>query len=177
MAYTNAQKKQHIMELQTYLNAISFVNGQIPKIVPDGIYGKETIFAVKMFQREYGLSETGNTDPVTWNKVVSVYRSYIRSEPVPYNVFPSASYVAHLGEQGQIIYVLQAMLNDLGNNYDNAPKVDVCGHYNMETSNAVRFIQKKIGLPQSGNVDSMGWNMLVSCCEHINNTLLRGKKN
>ncbi|MDE5620646.1 MAG: peptidoglycan-binding protein [Ruminococcus sp.] len=177
MAYTNAQKKQHIMELQTYLNAISFVNGHIPSLVPDGIYGKETIFAVRMFQREYGLSETGNTDPVTWNKVVSVYRSYIHTEPVAYNVFPSASYVAHLGEQGQIIYILQAMLNDVGNNYDNAPKVDVCGHYNMETSNAVRFLQRKIGLPQSGNIDSTAWNMLVSCCEHINNTLLRGKKN
>ncbi len=173
MPYTNAQKKQHIIELQTYLNVISFVNGVIPRIIPDGVYGKETIFAVKMFQREYGLAETGNTDPVTWNKVVSVYRSCISSKPVPYNVFPSPSYVAHLGEQGQIVYVLQAMLNDVGNNYDNAPKVDVCGNYNMETSNAVRFIQRKIGLPQSGNIDSTSWNMLVSFCEHINNTLLR----
>lgn len=177
MPYTNAQKKQHIRELQTYLNAISFLNGHIPTIVPDGVYGKETIFAVKMFQREYGLSETGSTDSVTWNKVVSVYRSYMRSEPVAYDAFPSASYVAHLGEQGQIIYILQAMLNDVGKNYDNAPEVDVCGQYNMETSNAVRFIQKKIGIPQSGNVDSTVWNMLVSCCEHINGTLLRGKKN
>ena len=29
MPYTNAQKKQHIRELQTYLNAISFLNGHI----------------------------------------------------------------------------------------------------------------------------------------------------
>ncbi|MDE5582782.1 MAG: peptidoglycan-binding protein [Ruminococcus sp.] len=176
MPYTVNQRKQHIMELQTYLNAISFVNGGVPRIVPDGIYGKETIVAVRSFQREYNLTETGNTDPVTWNKIVSIYRSYMHTEPVAYNVFPSASYVAHIGEKGQVIYVLQAMLNDIGSCYDNAPKVEVCGEYNADTANAVRFLQQRIGLPQSGNVDSKVWNMMVSCCEHMNSTLLRGKK-
>lgn len=176
MAYNEVQKRQHIIELQTYLHAISYINTEIPRIVPNGIYSKETIFAVRAFQREYGLSETGSTDPVTWNKIVSVYREYTRTEPVAYNAFPSASYVAHVGEHGQIVYILQAMLNDIGNNYDNAPKITVGGEYNKETSEAVRFFQKKIGLPQSGNVDSGTWNMLVTVCEHINSTLLRGKK-
>lgn len=176
MPYTNIQKKQHIMELQTYLNAISFINGEVPRIIPDGIYGKETVFAVKMFQREYGLSETGNADPATWNKVVSVYRSHIYTEPLAYNAFPYPSYVAHIGDKGQIVYILQAILNDIGNSYDNAPTVAVSGEYNPETANAVRFFQRKIGLAQSGNVDMTTWNMLVSCCEHMNSTLLRGKK-
>jgi len=176
MAYNEAQKKQHIIELQTYLYAISFINSNIPPIAPIGVYNKETIIAVRAFQHEYGLPETGSTDPVTWNKIVSVYRSYIRTEPMPYNIFPSETYVAHSGENGQLIYILQAMLADIGNNYDNSPNLNVCGNYNRETSEMVRFFQRKVGLPQSGNVDSSTWNMLVACCEHINNTLLRGRK-
>lgn len=176
MAYSESQKKQHIIELQTYLYAISFINKEIPPVTPSGIYNKETVFAVKTFQHEYGLPETGSTDPATWNKVVSVYRSYIRVAPIPYDVFPSENYVAHLGENGQLIYILQAMLADICRNYDNSPELTVCGNYNMDTSEMVRFFQKKIGLPQSGNVDSSTWNMLVTCCEHINSTSLRRKK-
>lgn len=170
MAYNEAQKRQHIVELQTYLYAISFINMEIPPVVPSGVYNRETVFAVKAFQHEYGLQETGSTDPATWNKIVNVYRSYIRADPMPYDVFPSQSYVAHNGENGQLIYILQAMLGTICSSYDNSPELTVCGNYNKETSEAVRFFQKKVGLLQSGNVDSGTWNMLVTCCEHINST-------
>lgn len=176
MAYSEAQKRQHIVEVQTYFHAISYINDKIPRIVPNGVYNKETILAVRAFQREYGLPETGSVDPVTWNKIVNVYRSHITAEPLKYNVFPSAKYVAHIGEKGQIIYILQAMLTDISSNYDNAPDIAVTGEYNRETSEMVRFFQKKVGLPQSGNVDSTTWNMLVTVSEHISSTLLRNRK-
>jgi len=167
MAFTNQQRKQHIMELQTYLHAISLMDSQIPTIIPDGIYGDPTIIAVKAFQRKYGLPDTGSTDPATWNKIVSVYRSYLRGKPAPYAVFPSAEYVLAKGDSGQLVYIVQAMLEDIGESYDNAPKVDVCGNYNEPTINAVKRFQKWCGLPSSGNVDSGTWNMLVHCCEHM----------
>ncbi|HRR76061.1 MAG TPA: peptidoglycan-binding protein [Ruminococcus sp.] len=171
MPYTNAQKKQHIYELQTYLYAISLFNNNIPQVLPDGVYGKDTVAAVRAFQQEYGLPETGNTDPLTWNRVVSVYRSYINSAPVPYNVFPSAKYVCSSGDKGELIYIIQAMLNDISGSYENFPVIDVCGNYNDTTMDAVKMFQKKTGLPQNGKVDSSTWNMLVRCCEHINKTL------
>jgi len=168
MAFTNNQKKQHIIELQTYLHAIALMNSKIPVIVPDGVYGKETTLAVMAFQREYGLKDTGNTDSATWNKIVSVYRGYLSGNPLPYNVFPSADYVAVSGDSGQIIYIIQSMLHDLSNGYENAPDVNVCGNFDDLTENAVKHFQKWAGLPQSGKVDSGTWNMLVKCCEHIN---------
>lgn len=171
MAYTNNQKKQHIIELQTYLHAIALMNNKIPLIIPDGIYGKETSLAVRAFQREYGIPETGNTDPDTWNKIVSVYRSYLRSQPLPYAVFPSAKYIARNGDRGQLIYIIQAMLHEIGTSYDNAPDVEICGNFNELTIEAVKRFQQWSGLPQNGNVDSGTWNMLVHCCEHMNNTL------
>ncbi|MBE6863294.1 MAG: peptidoglycan-binding protein [Ruminococcus sp.] len=171
MAYTNAQRRQHIMELQKYLYAISLNNSKIPQIIPDGVYGKETSIAVRAFQREYGLPESGNTDPATWNKIVRVYRSYLDAAPAAYNVFPSAKYIVKDGDKGQLVYIIQTMLNDIGDHYENAPCVEICGDYNNATTDAIKQFQKRVGLPQSGKVDSGTWNMLVHCCEHIDRTL------
>lgn len=167
MAYTNIQRKQHIIELQTYLHVIALMNDKIPVVIPDGVYGSETAIAVRAFQREYGLPDTGTTDGATWNKIVSVYRAYLRGAPEPYAVFPSAKYVAAKGDTGQLVYILQAMLQTIGKRYDNAPQVDVCGVYNDPTAEAVTRFQRWSGLPVSGRVDSATWNMLVHCCEHM----------
>ena len=72
MAYTDSQRRQHILELQKYLHSISLFNDNILTITPDGVYGKDTAEAVRNFQREYGLPQTGNTDSATWNKVVGI---------------------------------------------------------------------------------------------------------
>lgn len=171
MPYTNAQRKQHIRELQQYLYAISLFNEKIPQIIVDGRYGNETSIAVRAFQREYGLSDTGSTDPVTWNKIVSVYRAYLNSAPAAYNAFPSSSYILRNGDMGSLVCIIQAMLNDIAENYDNMIRPSTCGTYNSETAEAVKQFQRKVGLPLNGEVDSRTWNMLVHSCEHINRTL------
>ena len=168
MAYTKIQRKQHIIELQTYLHAIALMNDNIPLIIPDGVYDNETALAVRAFQREFGLPDTGTTDGKTWSKIVSVYREYLQATPLPYAVFPSAKYVASKGDTGQLIYILQAMLKTIGRRYDNAPSIDVCGIYNDSTEEAVARFQRWCGIPHSGRVDSGTWNLLVHCCEHIN---------
>lgn len=173
MAFSAIQKKQHIMELQTYLHAIALMNDSIPLIVPDGVYSSDTAQAVRAFQTEYGLPPTGAADPATWNKIVSVYRSYLISAPLPYAAFPSSGYSAHSGDHGLLIYIIQAMLQDISMKYDNAPKVDVCGDYDDPTSAAVRRFQQWCGVPQSGQVDSGTWNLLVKCCEHISSTVTK----
>ncbi|HBB72801.1 MAG TPA: spore cortex-lytic enzyme, pre-pro-form [Ruminococcus sp.] len=169
MPYTSAQKRQHIYEIQTYLHAIALMDDSIPLVIPNGIYDNDTIIAVKAFQRKYGLPDTGNTDTATWNKIVSVYRSELMAAPIPYAAFPSAKYTAAPGDSGQLIYILQAMLHDVSTHYDNAPDVTICGDYNQATESAVRRFQQWSGLPQNGRVDSGTWNMLVHCCEHMNN--------
>ena len=173
MAYTNNQKRQHIMELQTYLHAIALMNDKIPVVIPDGVYGNETSIAVRAFQREYGIPETGNVDPDTWNKIVSVYRGYLRSAPAPYYAFPSAKYIVRKGDSGQLIYIIQVLLHSLSGFYDNAPDVEICGNYNDMTAEAVKRFQKWCGIPQNGNVDSGTWNMLVHCCEHMEHMMSR----
>ena len=167
MAYTSAQKRQHILEIQRYLYAISLYDDSIPQVLPDGVYGQDTVLAVRAFQKEYGLPVTGNTDTATWNRIVNVYRSYLAAAPVAYSVFPSAKYVLGSGDRGELVYIVQAMLDSIGTSYDNAPVVDVCGNYDTATADAVKQFQRRTALPQTGKVDSVTWNMLVHCCEHI----------
>lgn len=168
MAFTSNQKRNHIKELQTYLHAISFFNNKIPRIIPDGFYGKETALAVRAFQREYGLPDTGKTDFATWNKIVGVYKYIQHSNPIAYNIYPSPEYILRQGDSGLLVYILQAMLNDIGKHFDNMPELEVSGKYNKPTIDAVKAFQEKVGLPRNGEVNSGTWNMLVRASEHIN---------
>lgn len=161
MPYSEDQKKEHIRELQGYLYGISLFDKKIPQILPNGVYDSETEKAVEVFQREYGLHVTGETNPETWNKIVSVYRAYLEDDPAPYQAFPSRTYRAELGDSGELIYIIQAMLWKTAAWYDNMPKVSVCGEYDEDTEKAVRSFQKCCGLNESGCVDCVTWNMLV----------------
>lgn len=168
MAFTPAQRKEHIRELQRYLHTISFYDTQIPTIIPDGIYGKETAAAVRAFQRRYGLPETGTANMRTWNKIVSVYNSLVNGAPIAYNIFPSPTFVLGEGDSGLLVYILQAMLDDISMSYDNMQRVAVDGKYGKATSDAVMRFQRNVNLPQNGRVNASTWNILAKTSEHIN---------
>ena len=168
MPYTDEQKKAHILELQQYLYAISMFRQEIPQILPSGVYDKETVEAVRAFQKEFGLPQTGEADPDTWDMIVEVYLDYLDSAPAAYHIFPSREYVSHDGDSGQLVYIIQAMLRDIGRQYDNMPKLNVCGIFNEATTEAIKLFQKKAGLDENGCVDCHTWNMLVHCCEAMN---------
>lgn len=166
MAYSNQQKRQHIFELQRYLHAISIMDSSIPNVIPDGVYGTETQSAVRAFQYKYNLTVTGNTTPDTWNKIVQVYKGLFELKPEPYPAFPSEKFVCENGANGQLVYIIQALLYGMGQRYDNFPKINVCGHFNNDTVEAVKKFQKICGIPQNGKVDCITWNMLVNCSCH-----------
>lgn len=171
MAFSEKQKRQHIRELQTYLHALSFFSDRIPRIIPDGIYGIDTSIAVRAFQREYTLPETGSADRATWNKIIQIYRELVYANPLPYNVFPSASYILRRGDSGLIVYIIQAMLRELSLVLDNLPRVEVDGSFGEKTERAVREFQRKSGIPANGIIDSGTWNMLARVSEHSSGSL------
>lgn len=55
----------NVLKLQQLLNK----NGTIPKLVEDGNFGKNTYNAVKMFQRQNGLTDDGVVGSQTWRKL------------------------------------------------------------------------------------------------------------
>ena len=62
-----------VLQMQQQLNVIADAYPLIPKISQDGIYGEKTANAVKIFQKIFGLPQTGVTDFPTWYKISEIY--------------------------------------------------------------------------------------------------------
>ena len=68
-------KESIIREIKTSTlnNVIADAYPALPKVMVDGIYGKETQNAVRIFQGIFGLGETGIVDYPTWYKIQEIY--------------------------------------------------------------------------------------------------------
>ncbi len=64
---------EKVQQLQNQLRRIAQNFPAIPRITADGIYGPKTQEAVKIYQKIFGLRETGITDYATWYSVSGVY--------------------------------------------------------------------------------------------------------
>lgn len=167
MPYTDEQKRSHITELQRYLHGIEMSRGDIPTVIPNGIYGSETSAAVRLFQREHRLSETGTVDSETWDGIVAEYLLLMGGEPRKLSVFPSTDYICRVGCNGVTVWLIQSLLLELSRRYDNLEKVTVNGEYNDETAAAVMKFQKICGLEPNGAVDIKTWNHIAVCSENF----------
>lgn len=169
LIYSDEQKRQHIRELQEYLYAISFYDEDIIRVIPDGIYGRETSLSVRSFQTEYGLPVTGEADKNTWEKIVEIYREYISLPPYPIDVFPSPTFVLNKEHNGSLVYILQAMLRDIYKTYNNIPNINVTGIYDDATMNAIKSIQQIANINPTGLTNRLTWNVIVMMYTHLNN--------
>lgn len=65
------------------------------------------------------------------------------------------------GMSGDLIMILQIMLNELRILHDGYPHIPVSGRYNINTAGAVREFQKIAALPQTGRVNLETWNRMA----------------
>ena len=153
-----------VRELQKYLYFISLEDPDIPKVVPDGVYGAMTREAVTAFQKKAGLPATGVVDKITWDAIVKDYNELSASccEPDPLYIFPSSKYVVTVGEKSDTVSVIQILLRCLNGEYAFKVVITVSGIYTDRDARAVKAIQQIHGLPQSGNVDVKTWNAIAS---------------
>lgn len=71
-----------VRQLQQQLNRIAQNYPAIPKVAVDGIYGQKTANAVRVFQKVFGLPQSGITDYPTWYEISDIYVGVSRiSEP------------------------------------------------------------------------------------------------
>ena len=160
MAYTDQQKKAHIRELQQMLRRISYYNPAIPRITPDGIYGKATADAVRDFQQFYGLTANSEVSSATWEKIAEIDREY-SVLPEPLQAFPrNGNTVILPGDRSFTVSVIQLILQALSEQDGDYPSCQVTGLFDEETANAVRRFQKLCALPVTGAVDCKTWNRL-----------------
>ena len=154
---------QPIRSLQTMLRVLAEDDPSHKSLVPDGIYGPETMSAVSVFQRKHGLPSTGVTDQRTWEAIVEAYDpALIRiDEAFPLNIVLNPGQVIRKGERHPHVYLVQAMLAALADTYDSISKPQMTGLLDDITSDSLASFQHLSGLPMSGHLDKHTWKHLV----------------
>ena len=154
---------QYIKTLQLMLRAIAAATGEIPSVVPDGIFGPQTEAAVRSFQAAAELPVTGRVDDRTWQDIIIAYDRLIPfvEEAAPIRVLLRKNEVLERGSRNSHVHLVQAMLKVLGNSFSALPRVSVSGVYDAATESAVRAFQQFSQLPPNGKVDFPTWNALT----------------
>ena len=115
-----------VLELQSHLTELGYYTGEIT-----GRYGKATSEAVRSFQKDFGLEESGTADSQTLALLfATLYRPL------------------SLGSSGEDVTRLQTRLTQLG--YFTGK---ISGTYLDGTSRAVSAFQTKAGMTATGNAD------------------------
>ncbi len=138
-------------------------DGQQPRLIPDGIYGRQTQTAVSSFQRNNGLPVTGVANPATWERIVEAYTPALvnigPAEPLRPIINPGI--VIQRGDTGYNIYLIQVILLALAEIYGSLVAPELTGILDDQTSEAVNSFQYLSALPQTGHVDKMTWKHLA----------------
>lgn len=154
---------QPIRALQTMLRVIAEHSGQIPSLIPDGIYGPETVRTVSIFQRNHGLPVSGVADQQTWDAVVAVYEPALvdRDEAQPLHIILNPGQVIRKGEKHPHLYLVQSILLILSEAYGSIGTVAVTGILDDATEDALFSFQQLSGLPATGRLDKQTWKALA----------------
>ncbi len=154
---------QPIRSLQTMLRVIAENDPIHETVIPDGIYGPETMSAVTTFQRIHGLPGTGVTDRDTWGAIVEAYdEAVIQQETAhPLWIILNPGQVIRRGERHPNLYLVQAMLTVLSEAYESIGKPESTGILDSQTADALSSFQQLSGLPMTGNLDKHTWKQLA----------------
>lgn len=154
---------QPVRSLQTMLRVIAEDNTRYQTVIPDGIYGPNTMQAVSAFQRQNGIPITGITDQITWDRIVEIYESAQvrigKAEPIEILLDPGQ--ILKLGDSNPYIYLLQSMLTQLSKDYPNIPAPNHNGILDKSTVDALLAFQKLAELEATGDLDLLTWRYLV----------------
>ena len=155
--------RQNTFELQKFLRKVSQSDPKIPTLNTDGIYGKETEDAVRKFQETRNLNPTGQVDSETWDLIFAEYEDLIAltETALPFHVFPIEILEIKSGDRGDVVIVIQLLLNNFASKYSNLKRVNVNGLYGRETQEAVANFQNVTQLPATGIVDRPTWNEMT----------------
>lgn len=154
---------QPVRSLQTMLRVLAEEWEDPLLIIPDGIYGPETVAAVIAFQRKHGLPPTGVTDQDTWEAVVAQFEpAQIRRDHAhPLHLILNPGQVIRKGEAHPNLFLAQAILAVLADTYGCVGNPGSSGVLDEATSDALAVFQMLSALPMTGHLDKETWKHLA----------------
>ena len=147
--------------VQYYLAFLGYFYPELPPIAIDGVFGQETYDAVLTFQSRYGLDVDGIVGRNTWNEIQRVYRNTVRDLPPDYQAYIGEAYPGRFLVRGDVnaaVTRLQSNLQRIARNDPGVPQVQVTGEFDEATENAVKAIQRQMGLDPTGAVGPVLWS-------------------
>lgn len=154
---------QPIRSLQTMLRVIAEDDPRHPTLIPDGIYGPETMAAVSAFQRMHGLGVTGVTDQPTWEAILAEYEPALirRDDAYPLEIILNPGQVIRKGERHPHIFLVQGILRALSDRYPSISAPALTGLLDDATEDSLASFQLLSNLPMSGQLDKITWKHLA----------------
>ena len=154
---------QPIRSLQTMLRVLAEDSPRYIPVIPDGIYGPETMAAVTSFQRNHGLPPTGVTDQRTWEAVAAEYEPALirRDAAQPLYIVLNPGQIIRRGERHPNVYLVQAILAVLSDTHGSIPRPGSTGILDDATADSLSAFQMLSGLPMTGQLDKITWKHLA----------------
>lgn len=156
-----------IYHLQVMLRELSYYDASIPRLVPDGRFGNETLAAVLRFQRGAGLPDTGKVDNATWDSMVLAYAKVRKDLQIPLrtNGFPDRLYTISPGENSVYMLMIQAMFNALRKVLDEISYSVPDGLHDPDSVQNIRWLQRLGSLDETGIMGKVEWDLLARIYE------------
>ncbi len=151
-----------VLSLQTMLRTISFRHPVIPRIIPDGIFGEQTLEAVMIFQREFSPPVTGRVNITTWNAIVAAYQCALTqlNQPISCTGYPSRYFTITPGDDNVHVFLVQSMFKGLSSILEGIVDSPIDGTYTGISIDNVRWIQRLDGRPETGIMEKADWDTL-----------------
>ncbi len=167
-----------VEEVQKMLVEIVNLYPSLPIITIDGVYGQNTVIAVKEFQKLNSLPQTGIIDEITMRKLSYLHeknREKFREELLKNKIsevkknkkreddyLDQSDNILSEGSIGEYVKSLQSYLNVVSNKYPTISLLRVDGIFGPKTKAAVMEFQRIFELKQDGVVGYETWNKLSS---------------
>ena len=147
-----------------FLDAIAFLDNDIPRLPTNSIYGNNTITMVKAFQKKYGLPVNGNFTYSDWIVLRNVYDKILESFPNEYKTYIDELYPDYFltrGMSGDDVKRYQKFLLAICKFDKSIPGVRVNGIFDELTEKSVKKLQQDYGFDINGIVGPLLWKKTV----------------
>lgn len=147
-----------------FLDAIAFLDEDIPSLPVNNVYDDNMITMVKAFQQKYGLPVTGVFTYSDYVVLRNVYDKILKSFPSEYKDYIDELYPDNflvLGSTGDDVRRFQKFLLAICRYDKSIPGVRVNGIFDELTERSVKKIQSDYGFDINGVVGPLLWSKVV----------------
>ena len=147
-----------------YLDALAFLDNDIPRLQTNSIYNNNTITMVKAFQKKYGLPVTGVFSYNDWKILKKAYDNILKSYPKEYQSYVDELYPDYFltkGMSNSDVKRLQLFLLAICKYDKSIPGVKVNSTFDDLTEKSIKKLQSDYGFEINGIVGPLLWKKIV----------------